>query len=66
MHYSEIAFAIGQLKATRADARACATNLFAIGILCQRVVPKAGGIGRYRWRSERKTKLLSMKKQIGL
>jgi len=65
-HYSEIAAAIGQPKATRAVARACATNPVAIVIPCHRVVPKAGGVGGYRWGSERKTKLLAMEKQKGL
>lgn len=63
MHYSEIASAIGQPKATRAVARACATNPVAIVIPCHRVVPKVGGVGGYRWGLERKTKLLAMEKQ---
>lgn len=60
MHYSEIASAIGQPNAARAVARACATNPVAIVIPCHRVVPKAGGVGGYRWGPERKTKLLAM------
>ena len=63
MHYNEIASAIGQPKATRAVARACATNPVAIIIPCHRVVPKAGGVGGYRWGPERKTKLLAMEKK---
>ena len=66
MHYSEIASAIGQPKATRAVARACATNLVAIVIPCHRVVPKRGGVGGYRWGPERKRKLLALEKQKGL
>ena len=58
-HYSEIASAIGQPKATRAVARACATNPVAIVIPCHRVIPKTG-FGGYRWGSERKKKLLVM------
>ena len=65
MHYSEIASAIGQPKAIRAVARACATNPVAIVIPCHRVVPKTGGVGGYRWDSERKKKLLAMEKQKG-
>jgi AraC family transcriptional regulator of adaptative response/methylated-DNA-[protein]-cysteine methyltransferase len=65
MHYSEIASAIGQPKATRAVARACATNPVAIVIPCHRVVPKTGGVGGYRWGPERKKKLLAMEKQKG-
>lgn len=59
-NYSEIASAIGQPEATRAVARACATNPVAIVIPCHRVVPKAGGVGGYRWGSERKKKLMAM------
>ena len=65
MHYSEVASAIGQPKATRAVARACATNPVALVIPCHRVVPKTGGVGGYRWGSERKTKLLAMEKRRG-
>jgi AraC family transcriptional regulator of adaptative response/methylated-DNA-[protein]-cysteine methyltransferase len=65
MHYSEIASAIGQPKATRAVANACATNPVAIVIPCHRVVPKTGGVGGYRWGPERKKKLLAMEKQKG-
>jgi len=63
MHYSEIAAAIGQPKATRAVARACAANPVAIVIPCHRVIPKTGGSGGYRWGPERKTKLLATEKQ---
>ncbi|NNK84967.1 MAG: methylated-DNA--[protein]-cysteine S-methyltransferase [Desulfobacterales bacterium] len=65
MHYSEVASAIGRPKATRAVARACATNPVALVIPCHRVVPKTGGTGGYRWGSDRKTKLLAMEKQKG-
>ena len=47
MHYSEIAAAIGQPKATRAVARACATNPVALVRPCHRVLPKTGGVGGY-------------------
>jgi len=60
---SEIASAIGQPKAIRAVARACATNPVAIVIPCHRVVHKTGGVGGYRWGPERKSKLLAMEKQ---
>lgn len=66
VHYSEIASGIGQPKATRAVARACATNPVALVIPCHRVVPKTGGVGGYRWGPERKEKLLAMEKQKGL
>ena len=63
MHYSDVASALGQPNATRAVARACSTNPVAIVIPCHRVVPKSGGVGGYRWGSERKKKLLAMEKQ---
>ena len=61
--YSEIAATIGLPKATRAVARACATNPVALVIPCHRVVPKTKGMGGYRWGAERKRKLLVMEKQ---
>lgn len=63
MHYAEIAAAIGQPNATRAVARACASNPVAVVVPCHRVVPKSGGVGGYRWGAERKKKLLDMEKQ---
>ena len=65
VHYRKLASAIGQPKATRAVARACATNPVAIVIPGHRFVPKTGGVGGYRWGSERKKKLLAMEKKDG-
>ena len=56
--YSEIATAIGQPKATRAVAQACARNPVALVIPCHRVVRKDGQLGGYRWGIERKQRLL--------
>jgi len=56
--YAEIAKAIGRPRAVRAVGHACATNRVAVVIPCHRVVPSAGGVGNYRWGSERKKKLL--------
>ena len=56
--YGDIAVAIGQPKAVRAVARACATNPVALAIPCHRVVPAAGGEGGYRWGAHRKRALL--------
>src|SRR5437764_1449590 len=47
--YAEIARAIGAPSATRAVARACATNPVALVIPCHRVVRAGGGLGGYRW-----------------
>jgi AraC family transcriptional regulator, regulatory protein of adaptative response / methylated-DNA-[protein]-cysteine methyltransferase len=66
MSYSELASAIGQPKATRAVARACATNPVALVVPCHRVIPKTKGTGGYRWGAARKRKLLAMEKEKGL
>jgi AraC family transcriptional regulator of adaptative response/methylated-DNA-[protein]-cysteine methyltransferase len=58
--YSQIAAGIGQPKAARAVARACATNPVAVAIPCHRVVREDGSLGGYRWGLERKRKLLSL------
>ena len=56
--YSEVARRIGAPAAVRAVARACATNPVCLVIPCHRVVQKDGGLGGYRWGSDRKKKLL--------
>jgi len=60
MHYSEVAEAIGQPTATRAVARACATNPVAIVVPCHRIVPKGPGFAGFRWGISRKQKLLEL------
>jgi len=55
--YSSVAKKIGMPKATRAVARACATNPVAIAIPCHRVVREDGELGGYRWGIERKERL---------
>jgi AraC family transcriptional regulator of adaptative response/methylated-DNA-[protein]-cysteine methyltransferase len=61
--YSEVAKAIGQPTASRAVARACATNPVAVVIPCHRVVGKDGSSSGYRWGVERKKTLLEMEKR---
>jgi AraC family transcriptional regulator, regulatory protein of adaptative response / methylated-DNA-[protein]-cysteine methyltransferase len=56
--YSEVAKAIGQERAVRAVARACATNPVALVIPCHRVIREDTSLGGYRWGLERKKKLL--------
>ena len=56
--YSQLAKAIGQQKAVRAVARACATNPVALVIPCHRVIREDRSLGGYRWGLERKKKLL--------
>jgi AraC family transcriptional regulator of adaptative response/methylated-DNA-[protein]-cysteine methyltransferase len=58
--YGQVAKAIGQPTATRAVARACATNPVAVAIPCHRVVREDGDLGGYRWGIERKKALLQM------
>jgi AraC family transcriptional regulator, regulatory protein of adaptative response / methylated-DNA-[protein]-cysteine methyltransferase len=58
--YSQVAKAIGQPTASRAVARACATNPVAVAIPCHRVVREDGSISGYRWGVERKKTLLEM------
>jgi AraC family transcriptional regulator of adaptative response/methylated-DNA-[protein]-cysteine methyltransferase len=61
--YSQVAKAIGRPTATRAVARACATNPVAVAIPCHRVVREDGSMGGYRWGIERKKALLEMEQQ---
>ena len=58
--YSQVAGSIGQPGATRAVARACATNHVALVIPCHRVVREDGDLGGYRWGVERKKALLEL------
>ena len=63
--YAEIARAIGRPRATRAVARACATNPAALIIPCHRVVRADGELGGYRWGVERKRALLERERGPG-
>jgi AraC family transcriptional regulator of adaptative response/methylated-DNA-[protein]-cysteine methyltransferase len=56
--YSQIAELIGQPKAVRAVARACAANPLALLIPCHRVVRSDGVPGGYRWGAPAKRALL--------
>ena len=58
--YQEVAKAIGRPTATRAVARACATNPVALLIPCHRVIRTDGAMGGYRWGIARKKELLTL------
>jgi AraC family transcriptional regulator of adaptative response/methylated-DNA-[protein]-cysteine methyltransferase len=61
--YGQVANAIGQPTASRAVARACATNPVAVAIPCHRVVRENGEGGGYRWGVDRKEALLKMERK---
>lgn len=56
--YSQLARELGEPNATRAVARACATNRVALLVPCHRVVGASGSLTGYRWGVERKRQLL--------
>lgn len=57
--YGELASALGQPRATRAAASACARNRIAVLVPCHRVLRADGQIGGYRWDPARKRALLA-------
>jgi AraC family transcriptional regulator of adaptative response/methylated-DNA-[protein]-cysteine methyltransferase len=61
--YAEVARGIGQPRAIRAVARACATNPAAIVVPCHRVVRTDGTLGGYRWGLDRKQNLLNRERR---
>lgn len=60
--YSQLARELGAAKATRAVARACATNRVSVMVPCHRVVGVSGSLTGYRWGVERKKGLLAAEK----
>jgi AraC family transcriptional regulator of adaptative response/methylated-DNA-[protein]-cysteine methyltransferase len=57
--YTDLARRIGQPRAVRAVARACATNTIALAIPCHRVIRTDGNLSGYRWGLHRKRTLLA-------
>lgn len=60
--YGEVAAGIGQPSATRAVARACASNTVAVVIPCHRVIRGTGEMGGYRWGLSRKRALIDQER----
>ena len=60
--YAELAAMIGQPSATRAAARACATNKVSLLVPCHRVVGSDASLTGYRWGVERKRRLLEFER----
>ena len=56
--YAQVADRIGEPTATRAVARACATNRVALAVPCHRVIRSDGALAGYRWGLAVKTALL--------
>ena len=60
--YGQVAASLGNPKAFRAVARACATNPVALVNPCHRVIASDGKLSGYRWGIERKEQLLAEEK----
>jgi methylated-DNA-[protein]-cysteine S-methyltransferase len=58
--YSTLAALAGSPRAVRAVGTACATNPIPVVVPCHRVIPKDGGLGRYRGGSDAKRALLDL------
>ena len=56
--YTDVAHAIGNRRAVRAVASACAANKLAVAIPCHRVVRSDGDLSGYRWGTAKKRALL--------
>jgi AraC family transcriptional regulator of adaptative response/methylated-DNA-[protein]-cysteine methyltransferase len=57
--YRDIATVLGQPRAVRAVAQACASNKLALLVPCHRVVRSDGDLAGYRWGIERKRELIA-------
>src|SRR5258705_212264 len=62
--YSRGGRSLGRPSATRAVARACATNPTSIVVPCHRVIRTDGSLGGYRWGLHRKQRLLEQELHV--
>jgi AraC family transcriptional regulator, regulatory protein of adaptative response / methylated-DNA-[protein]-cysteine methyltransferase len=62
--YSQLARELGDPNATRAVARACASNRVALLVPCHRVVGASGSLTGYRWGVERKRQILEAERPV--
>lgn len=61
--YQHVAELLGDKKAVRAVATACAANRVALVVPCHRVIKSNGELSGYRWGVERKAAILEKEKQ---
>ncbi|HEX8838100.1 MAG TPA: bifunctional DNA-binding transcriptional regulator/O6-methylguanine-DNA methyltransferase Ada [Candidatus Acidoferrum sp.] len=57
--YSQVARSLGEPRAVRAVARACASNPVSVVVPCHRVIREDGALAGYRWGLSRKEQLLA-------
>lgn len=57
--YSQVARSLGEPRAVRAVARACACNPVSVVVPCHRVIREDGALAGYRWGLSRKEQLLA-------
>jgi AraC family transcriptional regulator of adaptative response/methylated-DNA-[protein]-cysteine methyltransferase len=58
--YQQVAAQVGSPSAVRAVANACGANPTALAVPCHRVVRSDGGLGGYRWGTDRKQAILAL------
>jgi O-6-methylguanine DNA methyltransferase len=62
--YAALASRIGEPRAIRAVANACAANAIALAIPCHRVVTRDGAFAGYRWGIERKRSMVEKEEAL--
>lgn len=62
--YQQLAKALGNPRAVRAVASACAANRAAVVVPCHRVIRSDGSLGGYRWGLPRKARLLEAERSL--